>query len=407
MWSQIYLGGDQMVDTAKRHETVPKTSFINNPTFRNAFYQVVVAGLILVAGYSIVQNTLANLARQSISTGFDFFWATSGFDIFFTLIPYDRASQYWDAFVVGLLNTLLVSFIGIVLSTLLGFFIGISRLSSNWLVARLATVYVETIRNIPLLLQLFFWYLGVLKALPLVKQSLTYMDVIFINRRGAYVPAPMPDEKFVWVVAAVIIAIISIIALRFWALHRLKQTGKRFPVLWTSIGVLVLLPTIVWFASGTQMAFDMPELKGFNFKGGMTLPPEFLALLLGLTLYTAAFIGETVRAGILAVNHGQTEAAKSLGLREGDVLRLVVVPQAMRVIVPPLTSQYLNLTKNSSLAVAIGYPDLVSVFMKTTLNQTGRAVEVVFITMMVYLTLSLATSALMNWYNSRVTLTER
>lgn len=385
----------------------PKTSFVNDPKIRGWFYQIIVAIAIFVAGYMIAVNTAANLERQNKTTGFDFFFSTSGFDIFFTLIPYSRASFYWEAFLVGLLNTLLVASFGIVLATILGFLLGVARLSSNWIIARMATIYVETLRNLPLLLQLFFWYFSVLKAMPLVRDSYEWFGGFVLNRRGLYLPGPQPDDRFIWVVAAAIIAIITILYMRHWAMKRLETTGQRFPTGIVSLGIIVLLPAIAWIASGTTLTWELPELQGFNYRGGLSLPPEFVALLLGLTLYTAAFIGEIVRAGITAVDKGQSEAAKSLGMKEGDRLRLVIIPQAMRVIVPPLTSQYLNLTKNSSLAAAIGYPELVSVFMGTTLNQTGRAVEVVFITMLVYLTLSLSTSAFMNWYNSRVAMVER
>ncbi len=388
-------------------EVAPKASFFNDPKIRGIFYQVLVAALVLSAFYMIAVNTAANLERQNKSTGFDFFWSTSGFDIFFTLIPYGRASYYWEAFLVGLLNTLLVSVIGIFFATILGFLVGVARLSKNWIVSRLAMLYVEILRNVPLLLQLFFWYFAVLKAMPGVKQSYEWLGAIVLNRRGLYLPAPQPDDKFIFVVIALLIAVVGSFILRHWALRRLEATGKRFPVLWTAIGVIVLLPLVAWLLSGTHMTFELPVLAGFNYRGGLSLPPEFMALALGLTLYTAAFIAEIVRAGINAVSSGQTEAAQSLGLKDNDRLRLVVIPQAMRVIVPPLTSQYLNLTKNSSLAAAIGYPELVSVFMGTTLNQTGRAIEVVFITMLVYLTLSLSTSAFMNWYNARVSLVER
>lgn len=385
----------------------PKTSLVNDPKVRGWFYQIVVVAVVFIAGSMIVSNTAENLQRQNKSTGFDFFFSTSGFDIFFTLIPYSRASFYWEAFIVGLLNTLLVAGIGIVLATILGFLLGVARLSPNWIIARLATVYVETIRNLPLLLQLFFWYFSVLKAMPLVKQSYEWFGGVVLNRRGLYLPGPQPDDRFIWVVAAFILAIISAFILRKWAIKRLEATGQRFPTFLVSIALIIGAPAIIWLISGTNLTWEVPTLQGFNYKGGLSLPPEFVALLLGLTLYTAAFIGEIVRAGIQAVDKGQTEAARSLGMKDGDRLRLVVIPQAMRVIVPPLTSQYLNLTKNSSLAAAIGYPELVSVFMNTTLNQTGRAIEVVFITMLVYLTLSLSTSAFMNWYNARVAMVER
>lgn len=396
-----------MADPNGSRKSAPKSSFINDPKIRGLIYQFVVMAAIIAFVVVVAKNTAANIAAQNKATGFDFFFQPSGFDIFFTLIPYDRASYYWEAFVVGMLNTLLVSVIGVIFATLLGFTLGIARLSSNWIISKIAMVYVETLRNVPLLLQLFFWYTAVLKTMPNVKGSFEWFGSIVLNNRGLYIPKPVPDDLFTWVIIAFLVAVVGAFALKYWAKKRLEQTGHRFPVFWSSIGLLVGLPAIVWLISGANLAFDLPVLKGFNYKGGLSLPPEFLALLFGLVLYTAAFIGEIVRSGIVAVDKGQTEAAQSLGLKDGDRLRLVIIPQAMRVIVPPLTSQFLNLTKNSSLAAAIGYPDLVSVFMQTTLNQTGRAVEIVFITMMVYLTLSLATSAFMNWYNARVAMVER
>jgi len=382
------------------------TSWYNDPVIRGWIYQIVVAGVIVAFIAFIAHNTATNLAQQNKSTGFDFFFQTSGFDILFSLIPYGRGSYYWEAFLVGLLNTLLVSAIGIVFATMLGFTVGIARLSGNWIISRLATVYIETLRNIPLLLQLFFWYFAVLKAMPGVKDSIVFLDSA-LNQRGLFVPKPIFDERFVYVLIAFVIAIVAGLVLRAWARRRLEATGARFPVFLSFIGLVIVLPGLAWLASGTHVEFEVPVIKGFNYAGGLALPPEFLALALGLILYTATFIAEIVRAGVQSVSYGQTEAAQALGLKEGDRLRLVIIPQAMRVIVPPLTSQYLNLTKNSSLAVAIGYPELVSVFMGTTLNQTGRAIEVVFITMLVYLVISLATSLVMNWYNARVALVER
>jgi len=387
--------------------SAPQTSFFNDPVIRGRIYQLLVAVGLIGFFIWIGLNTAENLQQQNKSTGFDFFWSTSGFDIFFTLIPYSRASFYWEAFLVGLLNTFLVAALGIFFATLLGFVIGIARLSPNWIIARLATIYIETLRNIPLLLQLFFWYFSVLKAMPNVRNSFEWAGGFVLNQRGFYTPAPIFDDRFLIVAIAILIAIVGVFFLRRWAIARLEATGNRFPTFWAGLGVLIVIPAIAWFLSGTNLTFDLPSRQGFNYKGGWELPPELLALLFGLSLYTAAFIAEIVRAGILAVNKGQTEAAQSLGLKDGDRLRLVIIPQSMRVIIPPLTSQYLNLTKNSSLAAAIGYPELVSVFMGTTLNQTGRAIEVVFITMLVYLTLSLATSAFMNWYNARVALVER
>jgi len=385
----------------------PRVAFYNDPVIRGVIYQIVVAILVIAFFVWIITNTAQNLAAQNKTTGFDFLFQTSGFGISFTLIPFDRSSFYWEAFLVGLLNTLVVAAIGIVFATLIGFILGVARLSSNWLIARFATVYVEVIRNIPLLLQLFFWYFAVLKAMPAVRDSLALPLGVFINQRGLYVPRPIPDEQFGWVYVAVAIAIAATIGITVWARRRLEATGQRFPVVAVNIAVLLAVVVLGFVLSGASMTFEMPELQRFNFRGGLELPPEFVALAFGLTIYTAAFIAENVRSGIQAVNKGQTEAAQSLGLREGDRLRLVIIPQAMRVIIPPLTSQYLNLTKNSSLGAAIGYPELVNVFMGTTLNQTGKAIEVIAITMAVYLTLSLATSAFMNWYNARVALVER
>ncbi len=385
----------------------PKSSFFNDPVIRGRIYQALVLGIVALALFFVANNTAENLARQNKTTGFDFFFSTAGFDIFFTLIPYSRASYYWEAFLVGLLNTLLVSVLGIIFATIIGFIVGIARLSRNWIISTLAAIYVETLRNVPLLLMLFFWYFAVLKAMPSVRESIIFFDSIAINNRGINIPMPIFDNLFYLVVIGFFVAVGAVIALRRWARLRLEKTGQRFPVLTTALAILIFIPGVAWMVSGTNVELDIPQLGGFNFRGGINLPPEFTALLVGISTYTAAFIAETVRAGILAVNRGQTEAAQSLGLRDNDRLRLVVIPQAMRVIIPPMTNQYLNLLKNSSLAAAIGYPELVSVFMGTTLNQTGRAVEVVFITMMVYLTFSLLTSALMNWYNRRVALVER
>ena len=385
----------------------PRVAFYNDPVIRGIFFQAVVAILLVSFIVWIIGNTAANLASQNKTTGFDFLWKTAGFDISFSLFPWTRASFYWEAFLVGITNTLLVAFIGILFATMLGFTIGIARLSSNFIIRTLATIYVETIRNIPLLLQLFFWYFAVLKAMPAVRESILLPFDSFINQRGIFVPRPMPDDQFAFVWIAIVVAIAAVIGMRHWALRRLEATGQRFPVFLTSVALLVVIIAGTYIVTGANVAFEPPVLERFNFKGGVQLPPELLALVFGLTIYTASFIAETVRGGIQAVNKGQTEAAQSLGLKEGDRLRLVIVPQAMRVIIPPLTSQYLNLTKNSSLGAAIGYPELVNVFAGTSLNQTGRAIECIALTMLVYLILSLLTSGIMNWYNARVALVER
>jgi general L-amino acid transport system permease protein len=393
------------IDTARQAPT--RRFSLNDPVFRGIFYQILVGVLVVLFITWIVNNTAANLQAQNKTSGFDFLGKTAGFDISFSLFPWSRASYYWEAFLVGLTNTMLVAVIGIFLATILGFTLGVARLSSNFIIARLATIYIETIRNIPLLLQLFFWYFAVLKAMPAVRDSLTLPFDTFINQRGLFVPKPIPDDAFTWVWLALIVGIVAWFGIGRWAKLRLYKTGRRFPVFLSGLALTIVLIAASWLLSGAHVTFEPPVLERFNFRGGIALPPEFVALAFGLVIYTAAFIAETVRAGILAVSHGQTEAAQSLGLKESDRLRLVIVPQAMRVIVPPLTSQYLNLTKNSSLGAAIGYPELVNVFSGTALNQTGRAIEIIAMTMAVYLTLSLLTSAIMNWYNARVALVER
>jgi general L-amino acid transport system permease protein len=395
------------VESLPRPASSPKVALLNDPVFRGRVYQTVLAVAVVVFFVWIGANTVANLKAQNKAMGFDFLWLTSGFDISFHLIPYDRSSLYIEAFFVGLTNTLLVAAIGIVFATLLGFIAGIARLSSNWLVRSIATVYIEVFRNVPLLVQLFFWYFGVLKAMPPVKQSLVLFGGVVANQRGLYVPRPLLDDRFVWVVAALVIAIVGSLIYRTFARRLLERTGRRLPVAWVALAAIVLLPSLAWLVSGTNLQLELPTLQGFNYKGGYTLPPELVALTFGLVWYTGTFIAEIVRAGITSVSKGQTEAAQALGLRESDRLRLVILPQAMRVIVPPLTSQFLNLTKNSSLGAFIGYPDLVNVFAGTALNQTGRAIEIITMTMLVYLTFSLTTSAFMNWYNARVALKER
>jgi general L-amino acid transport system permease protein len=381
--------------------------FYNDPRLRGIFYQVVLIAVVIWLGYEFVINARDNLRAAKIASGFGFLDNTAGFGINQALIPYSESDSYGRVFVVGLLNTLLVAAVGIVLATILGFVVGIARLSSNWLMRTLAGVYVEAIRNVPLLFQILFWYLAVLGALPGPRQSISIFDEVFINNRGLFIPHPIFGPGWGFVVAAFLVGVAASIVLRVWAGRRQMATGQPFPVLWTSVGIVVGLTLLAMIATGFPITFEKPVLRGFNFAGGLRVIPEFVALLLALVTYTAAFIAEIVRAGILAVSHGQTEAAYSLGLRPGHTLRLVVVPQALRVIVPPLTSQYLNLTKNSSLAVAIGYPDLVAVFAGTTLNQTGQAIEIIAITMAVYLVISLITSLLMNIYNARVRLVER
>jgi general L-amino acid transport system permease protein len=386
----------------------PRVAFYNDPKLRSLAYQALLCAIIAFLAYSAVNNAIENLARARIASGFGFWDQTAGFDISQALIPYSaQASTYGQAFWVGLINTLLVAALGIFFATILGFIVGISRLSKNWLLSKLAGGYVEIIRNLPLLLQLLFWYNAVLKALPDIRDSKVLLGGVFINNRGLFLPQPLAESGFGLVVIAFVVGLLGSIAYGYWARRRQEQTGEQAPVFWVSIGLIVGLPFIVFAVMGFPLQWSFPEKGRFNITGGVEVLPEFAALLFGLVIYTAAFIAEVVRAGILAVSHGQTEAAYSLGLQPRPTLRLIVIPQAMRVIIPPLTSQYLNLTKNSSLAVAIGYPDLVQVFTGTVLNQTGQAVEVVAITMAVYLTISIVTSVAMNIYNQRVALVER
>ena len=381
--------------------------FYNDPKFRSIAYQFVLCAVVGFLVYGATRNAIDNLARAQIASGFGFWNTTAGFDISQTLIEYSaRGSTYGRAFWVGLLNTLLVAGLGIIFATILGFIIGISRLSSNWLLSKVAGGYVETIRNLPLLLQLLFWYNAVLKALPDIRESIV-VGGAFLNNRGLFLPEPIFKSGFGAVAIAALVGIAGSIAFYLWARKRQERTGQQAPVFWVTLALVLGLPLAVFALAGFPLGFDFPKAGRFNIAGGVEVLPEFAALLFGLSVYTAAFIAEVVRAGILAVSRGQSEAAYSLGLRPGPTLRLIVVPQAMRVIIPPLTSQYLNLTKNSSLAVAIGYPDLVQVFTGTVLNQTGQAVEVVAITMLVYLVISLTTSLLMNIYNSRMALSER
>jgi len=379
---------------------------LSDPTFRAVFYQILVVGIVVAVGWYLIANTLDNLSRRSIATGFGFLEREASFGIGESVIDYSPRDSYGRAFLVGVLNTLKVSIIGIIVATLLGTVIGIARLSSNWLIAKLASVYVEVIRNVPPLLQLFFWYALVTESMPPVRQALNPIPGVFLSQRGLFVPVPSADPVWGHMAVAFAIAVIVAIFVRRWAKDRQARTGQIFPIGWTTLGLLIGFPLIAYVAGGMPTALDVPKLTGFNFQGGAVLSPEFFAILIGLSVYTAAFIAEVVRSGILAVNWGQTEAARALGLPSTETLRLVVLPQALRVIVPPVTSQYLNLAKNSSLALAIGYPDLVSI-ANTTLNQTGQAIEGVAMIMGTYLTISLSISLFMNWYNKRIALVER
>ena len=352
-------------------------------------------------------NALNNLEQQGITSGFAFLTHKAGFGIIQTLIAYPESSTYGRTFLVGLLNTLLVSVLGIICATVLGFVVGVARLSSNWLIAKLAAVYIEIFRNLPLLLQVFFWYFTVLRSLPLPRGSLHIGDWFFLNIRGIYIPRPLPGQGMNLLLIVFFASIVAIVVLNIRARRYQEKTGNELPIIRISLAIFIVPTVITWFAAGEPLHWELPELRGLNFKGGITVIPELAALLLALTVYTASLIAEIVRSGILSVNPAQTEAARALGLPQRKILRLVVIPQAMRVIIPQMTSQYLNLVKNSSLATAIGYPDLVSVFAGTSLNQTGQAIEIIAMTMAVYLTLNLSISWLMNWYNARSLLLER
>jgi general L-amino acid transport system permease protein len=360
-----------------------------------------VAALVWLC-YEIVANARANLQAQRITAGFGFMANTAGFDVSQALIPYSGSDSYTRVFLVGLVNTLVVSVIGIFFATIIGFLVALGRLSPNWLLSRISGGYVELIRNLPLLFQILFWYLAVLAALPSPRQSISLFGSFFLSNRGFVIPKPIGNPGFEPFVAAIVIAVIASLLLRRCARKQLFDHGRMIRTLPWALGLLIGLPLLCALVFGAPVKFEFPELKGFNFAGGSRVIPEFVALTLALSTYTAAFIAEIVRAGIQSVHKGQMEAGSSLGLQRGSTLRLIVVPQAMRVILPPLTNQYLNLTKNSSLAVAIGYPDLVSVFAGTTLSQTGQAIEIIAITMGVYLVISLVTSAIMSFYGWRL-----
>ena len=384
-----------------------KFNFFSDEKFRSIFFQTLVIGLFALGIFFIIQTTSYNLEKRNIATGWRFLTDPAGFDISFSpFIDFKSTDTHLDVYYVGILNTLLVSFCGCIAATILGFLIGIIRLSSNWLLSRVAYVYVEFTRNVPLLLEIILWY-SILIQLPRIKQALEFLDIFFISNRGIYSPRPVFESGFSYVFIAFILALISSYIIRRWAKKRQDETGRQFPVISSSFGMIILLPLLLFFILGSPISFDYPALKGFNFKGGMVIRPEFIAMFLALTIYTAAFISETVRSGILSVTKGQREASASLGLKKSWIMRLIIIPQALRVIVPPLTSQYLNLTKNSSLGIAVGYADLVHGFGGISLNQTGQAIECMVIVMATYLTISLTISVFMNIYNRSIQFKEK
>ncbi|AZV22745.1 MAG: amino acid ABC transporter permease [Mesorhizobium sp.] len=387
-------------------EEPSRGSFINDPKIRGIFFQVLVVVLLVAGVWWIAHNVIDNLTRLRIASGFGFLKGRAGFDISESAIAYSSDSTYGRAILVGLLNTLIVAIVGIITATIIGFVIGIGRLSQNWLIRKICTVYVEVFRNIPPLLVIFFWYSGVLAVLPAPRDSYNLPFGSFLNQRGFYFPRAVWGDGSWLIFVALLVGIAMAWFVARKARQRQMATGQQFPVFWTSAALIVGLPLLAYALSGFPLSFDYPKQSTFNLTGGFQVRPEFLSLYLALSCYTAAFIAEIVRAGIRGVSAGQTEAAGALGLRSGSILRLVVVPQAMRIVIPPLTSQYLNLTKNSSLAIAIGYPDLTAT-AGTVLNQTGQAVEGVVIMMVIYLAISLLTSLVMNWFNAKMALVER
>jgi general L-amino acid transport system permease protein len=392
---------NRIADSAPRRTA---RSIATDPRFRSIVVQFLLLVVVVWLGWTFYRNAQSNLAAQNIASGFGFLEQTAGFGISQTLIPYAESSSYGRAFLVGLVNTLLVAALGICFATIIGFAVGIARLSSNVLLARLASAYVELMRNLPLLFQILFWYLAVLGALPGPRQSEPLFGAIFLSNRGLLLPRILSEPGSGIVIGALLVGVAGAMLLRTWGRRRQLATGHRPRTGLYGLALIAGLPLLAAAATGIPFSLEVPELRGFNFVGGVRVIPEFLALLFALSTYTGAFISEVVRAGILAVSRGQTEAARSIGLSRGLTLRLVVAPQAMRLIVPPLTNQYLNLTKNSSLAAAVGYPDFFYVFAGTTLNQTGQAIEIIAVTMAVYLAISLVTAALMNWYNRALAL---
>ncbi|MBL4907790.1 MAG: ABC transporter permease subunit [Sneathiella sp.] len=401
-------------DRLKESERVkPKSQFdfFHDERVRSIFYQLLIAAIVGWTVWYLVTTTANNLEARGMKSGFNFLGVEAGFDTDFRLIDYTVGiGTYGDIFLIGILNTLYISVMAIIAMTFLGFIVGVLRLSSNWLVAKVALAYVEIFRNTPLLIQIIFWYTGIFSLLPKVRKSYDLsggFETIFLNNRGFYMPWPVAGDGLWMTGIAVVIAIIAILIYRRWAHKRQDTTGQITPLFLPSAGLIILLPAAVFLITGSPLGWDTPRLEGFNFTGGAALPPSFLALFVALTIYHSAYMAETVRAGILSVNQGQHDAALAIGLRPGRVMKLVIIPQAMPAIVPPMISKWMDVVKNSSLAIAIGFPDLVAVFMSTSLNQAGHAIEIVGMTMAFYMFISLSISGLLNIYNKRVQLVER
>ncbi len=401
-------------DSRKQSEHVkpkPEFDFFNDERVRSVFYQILTAAVVGWIGWYLFTTTAHNLEVRGMDSGFGFMGVEAGFDTDFKLIAYQAGvGTYGDIFLIGVLNTLYISFLAIIATTILGFIIGVLRLSNNWLISKVALTYVEVFRNTPLLIQIIFWYTGIFSILPRIKNSLDLSggsETVLLNNRGLYMPWPVPGDLLWMTGVALIISIIAVIVYRRWAHKRQDATGQILPVFLPSAALIILLPGMVYLLTGSPLGWDLPVLEGFNFVGGATLPPAFLALFVALTIYHAAHLAESVRAGILSVSSGQSDAAMAIGLRNSKVMSLVIIPQAMPAIVPPMISLWMNVVKNSSLAIAIGYPDLVAVFMQTSLNQAGHAIEIVGMTMAFYMFVSLTISGLLNIYNKRVQLVGR
>ena len=384
-------------------------AIINDERCRSVFYQVIVFGLFIWAVFSLIENTQINMATRKMAVGFDFLKNSAGFAVAWTPLDYQPSDSYFMVYWVGIINTLILAGISIVLATFLGFVVGILRLSRNWLVAQIASWYVEVLRNTPLLLQIIFWYLGAFANLPRPKQSIEIFgfESLVLNNRGLYIPKPQPEDLFWFTVLAFVIGLIVAVVINKRATKKQQETGKYISTIVPTLVVIFVLPILVFLLTGMPLDWDLPLLKGFNYRGGGFVLPAMLAVMVALVVYHSAYAAEMVRAGILSVSKGQTEAASSLGLKQSFVMRLVIIPQAMRAIVPPMISLWMNVVKNSSLAIAIGFPDLVSVFMQTSLNQSGHAVEIVAMVMAFYMTVSLTISACLNVYNKKIQLTER
>jgi len=406
---EVFMFSNKTTEQMKL-ETRPSStgakSFYNNPKYRGWIYQSFLLVFLIGFFYTIISNTLDNMAAQGIKSGFSFLTTSAGFDVLMTLLPFETTDSYLKIFYIGILNTILVSLVGIIFATILGFIFGIAYFSHNFLIKKISIIYVEVFRNIPVILQVIFWY-TVFNSLPIARESINIGDSVFLNVTGLYLPKLVGESGSGFVYGAVVVAILGAFLIKRWATKRQELTGEQFPILWTSLALLTCLPLLALLLSGVPFHFDYPALKGFNFKGGITIIPELISLAIALSIYTGAFIAEAVRAGIQSVPQGQTEAARSIGLKESKIMSLIIVPQSMRVITPMLNSEYQSLVKNTTIATAIGYPELFTVFAGSALNQVGQAVEIMFMTLAIYFAINMVISFVMNHFNKRTELTTR